>query len=174
MQGIKFSAIEFPRIPIEDAGYTDPVTGTFGANLNTEIIQEQKVITGGIPAEFVGATGLISNVVTKSGSNTFHGSANYFFQNQDLVDAGNLLGRMALALGTKMNEQQRLGLDQTGAPGGDLFALGPASSGLPSTANTGGATVQIAIQTTPSSGSTALAASAVPGGTRKPCNSFWS
>ena len=48
---------------------TDPVTGTFGANLNTEIIQEQHVITGAIPAEFVGAPGLISNVVTKSGSN---------------------------------------------------------------------------------------------------------
>lgn len=64
---------------------TDPVTGTFGANLNTEIIQEQKVITGGIPAEFVGASGLISSVVTKSGSNTFHGSANYFFQNTNLV-----------------------------------------------------------------------------------------
>jgi hypothetical protein len=64
---------------------TDPVTGTFGANLNTEIIQEQKVLTGGIPAEFVGAAGLISNVITKSGSNTFHGSANYFFQNSSLV-----------------------------------------------------------------------------------------
>lgn len=64
---------------------TDPVTGTFGANLNTEIIQEQKVITGGIPAEFVGSPGLISNVVTKSGSNAFHGSANYFFQNSSLV-----------------------------------------------------------------------------------------
>jgi hypothetical protein len=64
---------------------TDPVTGTFGANLNTEIIQEQKVITGGIPAEFVGSPGLISNVVTKSGSNAFHGSVNYFFQNSNLV-----------------------------------------------------------------------------------------
>jgi hypothetical protein len=64
---------------------TDPVTGTFGANLNTEIIQEQKVITGGIPAEFVGTPGLISNVVTKSGSNTPHGSVNYFFQNSSLV-----------------------------------------------------------------------------------------
>ncbi len=64
---------------------TDPVSGTFGANLNTEIIQEQNVITGAIPAEFVGAPGLISNVVTKSGSNTLHGSANYFFQNTDLV-----------------------------------------------------------------------------------------
>ncbi len=64
---------------------TDPLTGTFGANLNTEIIQEQKVITGGIPAEFVGTPGLISNVVTKSGSNTVHGSVNYFFQNSNLV-----------------------------------------------------------------------------------------
>jgi hypothetical protein len=64
---------------------TDPVTGTFGANLNTEIIQEQRVVTGAIPAEFVGAPGLISNVITKSGSNAFHGSANYFFQNSGLV-----------------------------------------------------------------------------------------
>ena len=64
---------------------TDPVTGTFGANLNTEIIQEQHVITGAIPAEFVGAPGLISNVVTKSGSNAYHGSANYFFQNSGLM-----------------------------------------------------------------------------------------
>ena len=29
--------------------------------------------------------GLISNVITKSGSNSFHGSANYFFQNDNLV-----------------------------------------------------------------------------------------
>ncbi|MCC7123806.1 MAG: TonB-dependent receptor [Acidobacteria bacterium] len=64
---------------------TDPVTGTFGANLNTEIIQEQKVITGGIPAEYIGSVGLISNVITKSGSNAWHGSVNYFFQNQNLV-----------------------------------------------------------------------------------------
>jgi hypothetical protein len=64
---------------------TDPVTGTFGANLNTEIIQEQQVLTGGIPAEFVGTPGPLSSVVTKSGSNAFHGSVNYFFQNDGLV-----------------------------------------------------------------------------------------
>ncbi|MGH9371415.1 MAG: carboxypeptidase regulatory-like domain-containing protein, partial [Vicinamibacterales bacterium] len=64
---------------------TDPVTGTFGANLNTEIIQEQKVLTGGIPAEFVGTPGLLSSVVTKSGSNRYNGSVNYFFQNDGLV-----------------------------------------------------------------------------------------
>jgi hypothetical protein len=70
---------------LDGINVTDPVTGTFGANMNTEVIQEQNVITGGIPAEFVGAPGLISNVVTKSGSNTVHGTANYFFQNTDLV-----------------------------------------------------------------------------------------
>ena len=64
---------------------TDPITGTFGANLNTEIIQEQKVLTGGIPAEFVGTPGLLSNVITKSGTNAFKGSVNYFFQNDNLV-----------------------------------------------------------------------------------------
>ena len=71
----------------EGINVTDPVAGTFGANLNTEIIQEQKVITGGIPAEYVGASGLISTVITKSGTNNYSGSANYFFQNNNLVAA---------------------------------------------------------------------------------------
>ena len=65
---------------------TDGQTGTFGANLNTEIIQEQKVLTGAIPAEYPGAAGLLTNVITKSGSNMFSGSANYFFQNDNLVN----------------------------------------------------------------------------------------
>ena len=69
---------------IDGINVTDPQAGTFGANLNTEIIQEQKVITGGIPAEYVGTPGLLSNVITKTGSNSYHGSANYFFQNADL------------------------------------------------------------------------------------------
>lgn len=70
---------------IEGINVTDPVTGTFGANLNTEIIQEQKVLTGGIPAEFAGAPGLLSSVVTKSGSNDWSGSLNYYTQNDSLV-----------------------------------------------------------------------------------------
>lgn len=70
---------------LDGINVTDPVTGTFGANLNTEVIQEQKVITGGIPAEHIGAAGLVSSVVTKSGSNDFTGSVNYFFQNSSLI-----------------------------------------------------------------------------------------
>ncbi|MDH3522398.1 MAG: carboxypeptidase regulatory-like domain-containing protein [Acidobacteriota bacterium] len=70
---------------LEGINVTDPVQGTYGADLNTEIIQEQSVITGGIPAEFVGSAGLISSVVTKSGGNAFSGSVNYYFQNDSLV-----------------------------------------------------------------------------------------
>jgi len=81
------------------------------------------------------------------------------FNNLDLVDAGNLLGRMAMALGTRINEQQTLGLDQTGAAGQALFALGPMPTGLPASGNTGGASMSFGLQTSPSSGSTALAAS---------------
>ena len=70
---------------IDGINVTDGVSGTFGANLNTEIIQEQQVLTGGIPAEYVGVAGLLSSVITKSGTNQFSGSVNYFFQNHDLV-----------------------------------------------------------------------------------------
>lgn len=65
---------------------TDRDTGGNGADLNTEIIQEQSVLTGAIPAEFVGVPGLVSNVVTKSGGNNFSGSVNYYLQNDSLVE----------------------------------------------------------------------------------------
>lgn len=81
------------------------------------------------------------------------------FQNTDLADATNLLGRMALALGTTMNQQHSLGLDLNGAPAGNLLTLGPIPEGLPALANTGSASVQVAVQTTPASGATSLAAS---------------
>jgi hypothetical protein len=70
---------------IEGINVTDPDTGTFGANLNSEIIQEQSVLTGGVPAEYVGSPGLISNVITKSGGNQYTGAVNYYFQDDSLV-----------------------------------------------------------------------------------------
>ena len=70
---------------IEGINVTDAETGTFGANLNTEIIQEQKVLTGGIPAEYVGAPGLLSSVITKSGGSEFSASARYDIEDDSLV-----------------------------------------------------------------------------------------
>jgi len=70
---------------IDGVDVTDHQTGTFGARFNSEIIQEQQVITGGVPAEFAGGSGLISKVVTKSGGDEWHGSLNYYLQNDSLV-----------------------------------------------------------------------------------------
>jgi flagellar hook-associated protein 1 len=81
------------------------------------------------------------------------------FLNGDLVEAGNLVGRMALALGTHMNEQHRLGLEPNGAAGGDLFTLPPMADARAATANLGSATVSVAITPAPASGATSLAAS---------------
>jgi len=52
---------------------TDPVTSTFGANLNADAIQEVEVQTGGFQAEYGRSMGGIVNAVTKSGGNEFHG-----------------------------------------------------------------------------------------------------
>lgn len=44
------------------------------------------------------------------------------FHNDDLSEAGNMLGRMALAIATTVNDQHRLGIDLDNQPGGDFFA----------------------------------------------------
>ena len=48
------------------------------------------------------------------------------FQNNDLVDAGNLLGQMAAAISGSINQQQSLGLDlrQPAGSGAPIFAVG--------------------------------------------------
>jgi hypothetical protein len=70
---------------IDGVNITDNHFGTFGANFNSEIIQEQQIISGGVPAEYEGGQGLISRVISKSGGNEFHGSVNYYSQSDSLV-----------------------------------------------------------------------------------------
>ena len=40
-------------------------------------------LPNGLTADFIGATGLVSNVVTKSGGNNFSGSVNFYLENDD-------------------------------------------------------------------------------------------
>lgn len=83
------------------------------------------------------------------------------FKNEDLLDAGNLLGRMALAIGTKMNEQQALGLDLNGIQGTAMFKLSSIPNGFPAQTNPslpGGPTLTVGVQTNPS-GTTSFVAS---------------
>jgi hypothetical protein len=52
----------------------DPSTKTFGTNVNFDAIQSIQTYTDGAPAEFGQATGMLVNVVTKSGGDEHHGS----------------------------------------------------------------------------------------------------
>ena len=70
---------------IDGVNVTNVDSGTSNTNLNSEIIQEQQVLTGGLKAEYEGGSGLVSKVITKSGGNEFSGSINYYFQNDSLI-----------------------------------------------------------------------------------------
>ena len=58
---------------------TDPVTGTFGTNLNYNFIREMEVGHGGYEAEYGASTGGLFNVLPKSGTNEFHGEAFFYY-----------------------------------------------------------------------------------------------
>lgn len=57
------------------------------------------------------------------------------FNNDDLVTGRNLLGRLALAIGTELNNQNKLGLTLSGSYGTDLFQLSSSSIGWSNIAN---------------------------------------
>lgn len=69
------------------------------------------------------------------------------FQNTDLAEGRNLLGRLTLAITTSMNNQHQLGLDLDGKVGGNLFT--PATftnkNVLPAALNTGTANLTLSI-----------------------------
>lgn len=74
------------------------------------------------------------------------------FQNKDMAEARNLLGRYTVAVTTSMNSQHKLGLDLDGNAGGNLFTpvnIGASANILapqaPATLNTGTATLGLAI-----------------------------
>ncbi|HXH37384.1 MAG TPA: TonB-dependent receptor [Thermoanaerobaculia bacterium] len=58
---------------IDGLNITGIATGTNQKTINMEFIQEENVLTGGLPAEYGRMTGGAIVAVTKSGSNEFHG-----------------------------------------------------------------------------------------------------
>ncbi len=58
---------------------TSLINGQSRQNTVFEYLQEVQVKTGGISAEYGGALGGVISAVTKSGGNTFHGEAHYFY-----------------------------------------------------------------------------------------------
>lgn len=73
--GYGFSGAQSPEnlYLVDGVSTSDPAFGTNGAQFPVEFVEEANVITGGYMAEYGRATGGVLNVVTKSGSNEFHG-----------------------------------------------------------------------------------------------------
>ncbi|QRF60400.1 flagellar hook-associated protein FlgK [Variovorax paradoxus] len=76
------------------------------------------------------------------------------FQNSDLAEARDGLGRMALTLATEINAQHRLGVDLDGNPGGDFFKPIAIPDAMGAASNTGNAVIGATVSNT-----SALAAS---------------
>lgn len=73
---------------------TDEVTGGAASQFNEESILEFQVIVGGYKAEFGHGSGGVINVVSKSGTNQWHGGASIFHRNYKL-DSSNVEGKDA-------------------------------------------------------------------------------
>mgnify|MGYP000947240762 CR=1 FL=1 len=84
---------------IDGINTTDPNLGLVGTRLNQYFIKEVNVYTGGYQPEFGRATGGVVQVVTKTGSNEFHGGI--FGSWQPFTLTPNTVARLGEALATR-------------------------------------------------------------------------
>lgn len=82
-----------------DGGEANDNAGGVRATLSQEAVEEFQVNRGNYSAELGGASGGVINIVSKSGSNAFHGSAFGYFRHQSL-DAGDPFARVLQSDGT--------------------------------------------------------------------------
>ena len=88
---------------VEGLNTTDTGHGGLSSNLPNEFIQETEVITGGYNAEYGRATGGIVNVVTKQGSNQFHGSVFAYYTPGQLSSAAKTIQKDGGSIDTQSN-----------------------------------------------------------------------
>jgi hypothetical protein len=70
---------------IDGTDLSSPTSGTAWPWPNADAIQEIEVMQLGASAEYGNAVGAVFNVVTRQGSNEFHGDGSYYFLNQGLT-----------------------------------------------------------------------------------------
>lgn len=87
---------------IDGLNTTDLNTGVVATQLHQYFIKEVNVITGGYQAEYGRATGGIVSIVTKSGSNEFHGGV--FGSWSPFQASANTVARLGEALATRTRQ----------------------------------------------------------------------
>lgn len=70
---------------LDGTDFTAPLTGAAWPWPNTDAIEEIEVLSLGAPAEYGNLQGAVFNVVTRQGSNAWHGDANFYFQSDGLT-----------------------------------------------------------------------------------------
>lgn len=73
------------RFYVDGVDTTQMVNGSQGKGVVTEFIDDVEVRSSGYTAEFGGSTGGVLNVVSKSGSNAFHGEGTFHFSGDALT-----------------------------------------------------------------------------------------
>lgn len=76
------------RYIIDGIDTTDAAFGTTGTNVTYNFVQEVEIKTGGYEAEYGGALGGVVNVITKQGSNEFHGDVFGYYTDDDFTAEG--------------------------------------------------------------------------------------
>ena len=72
------------NIMVDGLDNNDLTVGSVRATFSQEAIREFQVLTNSYSAEFGKASGGVVNIVTKSGSNEWHGNAFYYFRDKSL------------------------------------------------------------------------------------------
>ncbi len=81
-------------VTIDGADNVDVISNSVRSTLSQEAIQEFQISRNSFAAEFGRARGGVINIVSKSGTNTFHGNG-FFFIRDDSLDARNTFARGA-------------------------------------------------------------------------------
>lgn len=70
---------------LDGTDFTAPLSGAAWPWPNTDAIEEVQTLTLGASAEYGSVAGAVFNIVTRQGSNTFHGDSNFYFQDASLT-----------------------------------------------------------------------------------------
>ncbi len=70
---------------LDGTDFTAPSTGAAWPWPNTDAIEEVQVLQLGASAEYGNVQGAVFNVVTRQGSNAFHGDGNFYYMNSSLT-----------------------------------------------------------------------------------------